>query len=251
MSLILARSHGSRALAVFFGTSALLHVLALVAIVVFGAMSKKPYDLDKAVVKTRLVKLGKQRDEKLLPRIEQKAPPPPPPEKGPPVPAPEQKTAPKPEPSEKSTPKPSAADILKQFKAEETRPDLSDIINDRLGEPSDEGHEEGSKLGIEITGRLKAEYSDKVLARVKNNLSNPQTLSEQERMFLSAVLALAIGPDGELLSARIQTASGNDAFDNAVLSAAKKSAPFPPPPIPVRDFYADGVGINVCPVRCK
>jgi len=251
LSLLSSRPYASRAIAVFFGASALLHVLALAAIVVFGALNKKPYDLDKAVVKTRLVKLGKQRDEKLLPRLEQTKPPPPPPEKGPPIPAPEQKTTPKPTPTEKSAPKPSAAEILKQFNAEENRPNLTELINERIGEPSDEGHEEGSKLGVEITGRLKAEYSDKVLARVKNNLSNPQTLSEQERMFLSAVLALAIGPDGELLSARIQTPSGNDAFDNAVLSAAKKSAPFPPPPIPVRDFYADGVGINVCPVRCK
>ena len=36
-----------------------------------------------------------------------------------------------------------------------------------------------------------------------------------------------------------------------MLAAAKKSAPFAPPPIPLRDFYERGVGFNMCPVSCS
>lgn len=46
----------------------------------------------------------------------------------------------------------------------------------------------------------------------------------------AARVAFAIGPSGALRYASISTSSGNAAFDNAVLAAVRRAAPFPPPP---------------------
>lgn len=243
----------SRLLSIMTGVSVALHVGLFVTFV--GASScgsKKPFP-DDAIVKTRLVKLGKKRDEKLLPRID-KAEPPPPPAKtaAPPTPTPPKPTPEKPAPEKPADPKRSAADVLQKFseKNPEKR-DINDLIKDRFGEQLDEGHEEGSEIGTEITGRMKAEYNDRILAKIKNALAVPSTITEQERMFLKAQLAISIDSDGALMDATIARPSGNAAYDNAVLAAAKKAAPFPPPPIPVRAFYSDGIGVNVCPVSCR
>ena len=252
--------------AIFAGVSVVLHLVVLGVAVGVGAGGHREIDLDKSVVKTRLVKLGKKRDEKLLPRIAKEKPKPKPKEAAPPKPVPdkpappkaEPKPAPKPEakpePEKPAEKKPSAQDLLQKFAEENApepeRPSIDDLIADRIGEEEDEGHEDGSKIGEEISGRLKATYNDKLLARVKNALVAPATLSEQERLFLKAVLFVAIDADGSLLDARISKSSGNSGFDNAVLAAAKKTS-YGAPPIPVRDFYRAGVAMNVCPIRCK
>ncbi len=114
-----------------------------------------------------------------------------------------------------------------------------------------EGDEQGSAIGEEITGRLKATYNDKLLAAIKRALKVPNTVSDQERLRLKAVLYVAVGADGSLVSSRITKKSDNPAFDNAVLAAAKTSAPFPAPPIQVREFYRSGVQMNVCPISCR
>lgn len=256
----------------FVAVSLVLHLLALGVMVGVNTWGRPKLKLDDNVVKTRLVKLGKKRDDKLLPRLERKKDKPKPakkapapkPEAKPPAPKPEAKpapskaeapktlTEPKPDPPE---PKPeekkrSARDILSDFADDEApekeKPKLTDLVKDIV-----EGDEQGSAIGEEITGRLKATYNDKLLAAIKRALKVPNTVSDQERLRLKAVLFVAIGADGSLLSARITKASDNPAFDNAVLAAAKTSAPYAAPPIQVRDFYRAGVGMNVCPVSCR
>jgi TonB family protein len=245
----------SRLLRLMTGASVVLHVGLLVAFLGLGSCGPKKQYPDEAIIKTRLVKLGKQRDEKLLPRID-KAPPPAPTPPAP-VPTPLAPVPPKPvpvqaEPVKPPEPKRSANDVLQKFteKNPEKR-DLSKLIQNKFGEAIDEGHSEGSEIGTEITGRMKAEYNDRIMAKIKSSLSVPSTISEQERLFLKTQLAVAIDSEGALTDASIVRPSGNAAYDNAVLAAAKKAAPFPPPPLAVRAFYADGVGMNVCPVSCR
>ena len=126
------------------------------------------------------------------------------------------------------------------------RPDLNKII-DRVAD--DEGDEKGSKIGEEISGRLKAEYNDKVRAEIRRNLTAPQTIDQAERMRLKTDVVVRIGSEGNVLDARVSKGSGNAAFDNAALRAAKISE-FDPPPLTVRDFYARGVIVGVCPGQC-
>jgi TonB family protein len=200
------------------------------------------------IIKTKLVKLGKQRKKDLLPR-KAAAPPQPKSKKAPDL---SQKTE-QANPTAKPAPSPkSASDILKDFEDDNAeRPDLNSLIQDTVGEPLDEGHEQGSKLGTEITGRMKANYNDKILAIVKGNYKLPTTLDNDEKIRLKTVLVIRIASDGRITDTKLSPSSGNSAFDNAVLAAAKKSSPLPAPPIQLRDFYASGVGMNFCPVSCS
>jgi TonB family protein len=238
----------NRLLAVFCGVSFVAHAAFVIVYAVIAFGDAAPAQLDRTIVKTRLVKLGKQRDEKLLPRIAKSAPPPKA-EKGPELPAPPKEEAPAPEPEPE--PQPTASDILEQFTQDNERPDLNSLISDRLGEPVDEGHELGHKLGDDITGKLKADYNDILIAKINSAYKLPQTLTDTERIQLRAVLYVTIAADGSLTSAELNPASGNSAFDSAVLAAAKKSAPFDPPPLQLRGFYSGGVGLNFCPISCK
>lgn len=236
--------------AIFCGVSFVLHI-AFVVVWAVSSFGRPPaVNLDENVIKTRLVKLGKQRDEKLLPRLDASRRPPKTNQKGPPTPeAPKDKAPDKAE--EKPQDKRSAADILKDFAEEEDEPSLDELIKDRIGEPLDEGHEQGSKLGTDITGRLKADYNDVLKAKVTQAYVLPTTLTDEERVRLWTNLFIRVGEGGELLDAKLSPSSGNAAFDSAVLAAAKKAAPFPPPPIQLRDFYRAGVGMKVCPLTCN
>ncbi|HEY0095369.1 MAG TPA: energy transducer TonB, partial [Archangium sp.] len=73
----------------FLGVSLVGHVLILLAVGLYNAfVERPPVNLDQKPIRATLVRLGKPRDEKLLPRKEQ--PPPPPPKKveAPPPPTP-------------------------------------------------------------------------------------------------------------------------------------------------------------------
>ncbi len=248
-------SPSQRGFFAFVGGSVVVHVVALVAWVVVSGHRDPPISPDDAIIKTKLVKLGKKRDEKLLPR---KAPPKPPAPKAPvpqppkPEAKPEPKVAPpKPEPKPEpkaEAPKPTAKGILKDFaESNETkeRPDLSKLIE----KVTDEGDEKGSKIGEEISGRLKAEYNDKVLTIIRSNLTAPATIDPAERIRLKTKVVVHIGSDGSVTSASVSSSSGNALFDNAALRAAKTSK-FPPPPLQLRPFYGKGVVVGICPGQC-
>jgi colicin import membrane protein len=241
----------NRLFAIFCGVSFVLHVAVVVVWVVSSFQKAPAVKLEDNVVKTRLVKLGKQRDEKLLPRLDA-APPPPPPvnQKGPPTPEVPKDKAPDKKPEPKEEQKRSTADILKDF-AQDKPKSIDDLIKDRIGERLDEGHEDGSELGTDITGRLKADYNDLLQAKVKQAYVLPTTLTDEERVRLWTNLFVKVGPEGQLLDVRLSPSSGNTAFDSAVLAAARKAAPFPPPPLQLRDFYQAGVGMKVCPLTCN
>ena len=61
---------GAPKLGHFLAVSGALHVVVLICAIAMGAWSGPAVDLDRNVIKTRLVKLGKKRNEKLLPRIQ-------------------------------------------------------------------------------------------------------------------------------------------------------------------------------------
>lgn len=253
MLLTSARAQRTNKLfAIFCGVSFIVHIAFVIVWAVSSFQRAPAVDLDENVIKTRLVKLGKQRDEKLLPRLDASRPPPPVNQKGPPQPEPPKDKEPEKQPEPKpEEPKRSAADILKDFAKEEEKPSLDSLINDRIGEPLDEGHEQGSELGTDITGRMKTDYNDLLQAKVKQAYVLPTTLTDEERVRLWTNLFVKVGDNGELLDVRLSPPSGNAAFDSAVLSAARKAAPFPPPPIQLRAFYRDGVGMKVCPLTCN
>jgi TonB family protein len=58
---------------------------------------------------------------------------------------------------------------------------------------------------------------------------------------LTATVDFSIGPDGTLTAAKIGNSSKDTAFDDSVIRAIKRAAPFPPPPEKYRDRFAGGI----------
>lgn len=246
-SLQWRHAHQQRLLAVFLFVSLVIHTGALAAYAFWPAPHKPALNLDDAIVKTRLVRLGKTRDEKLLPRLPTSPPPPSSDQRAPPTdkPAPDK-------PAPDSSKKASANDILDKFEKANAKPtDVRDLIRDRIGEQTDEGREDGDQEGTDLTGEIKATWFTRVALAVQKNLEVSSTLSDEERVRLRCELALKLDDEGNLVDVKIQKSSGNATFDNDVLAAAKRSSPLPAPPPPVQTLAASGFAFNVCPSRCQ
>jgi periplasmic protein TonB len=217
-----------------------LHLGAFAAYAFWPAAQKPAVNLDDAIVKTRLVKLGKTRDENLLPRLPTAPAPPAADKKAPPTLEPD-KTNPQPD----SSKKPTAAEILERLKDDQKPSDVRDLIKQRIGEATDEGREDGDEAGDTLDGRIKAEYFDRVKAQVKRNLKISNTLTDEEIIRLIAVLRIDLDAEGNVTDASITKSSGNTRFDNDVLAAGRRASPLPAPPLNLRGLAQDGLLINV------
>jgi protein TonB len=221
------------------GLSVVGHVLAVGVWLVLGwAFAGPKIELDQKPIKASLVRLGKQRDEKLLPRKEEEPPPPPP----------------KVEKVEVAAPAPP--DTAVKIPTRDAKPDKSapqkkslfDALNKAARKDEElEGQADGDPDGD--SARQEGErYYGLLTAVVKRNYDVSNTIDEAERRRLRAEVALRIGPSGELLDVDVTKASGNDLFDSAVLGAVKKAAPFTPPPEHLRDtLKKNGVAIVFTP----
>ena len=58
---------------------------------------------------------------------------------------------------------------------------------------------------------------------------------------LTATVDFAIGPDGTLTVAKIGASSNDPAFDDSVIRAIRRAAPFAPPPDKYRDQFSSGI----------
>lgn len=195
------------------------------AIVIFllvlqWVMDKPRVDLDQKPVHATLVKLGKKREETLLPRKEPEAPPPP--EEKIPIPTPGVKPEPKPK---VTSDKPQPADKKKS---------LFDALNKTAKPEEDEGEEDGDRNG-DSAKQEGERYFGVIVGAVKRHFNVPDTIPEAERIRLRVVLVIRLDAEGRLLDVSINKSSGNDIYDNAAIGAVKKAAPFGPPPPHLRD----------------
>jgi TonB family protein len=245
-SLRARHSHQTRLLAAFVLVSTVLHLGAFAAYAFWPHSQKPAINLDDAIVKTRLVKLGKTRDENLLPRLPTSPAPPSADKKAPPTPEAE-KANPQPDSSKKQ----SAAEILDKLNKDEKPSDVRDLIKQRIGEVTDEGKEDGDKDGVDLEGEIKATYFARVAAHIQKRMEVSSVITDEERVRLKAVLSMSIEDDGSLSEVKIQTSSGSTVFDTDVLSAARRSSPVPAPPPQVRALAGSGIALNFCPVSCK
>jgi len=243
------RERQSRLLQLAVAVSMVAHLALFLGWALWPSSTKAAIDLDEAVIKTRLVKLGKPRDENLLPRLPTSPPPPKADKK------PEPKIEPDKEPDSTPKPeadtKPSAADILNKLKDEADRPkDLSSLIKDRLGEPTDEGRKDGDAEGQALDGEITASYFSRVQARVQNNMEVSSVLTDEEQVRLRAVLCFKIDDVGALSDITVKT-SGSQIYDADVAAAARRASPVPAPPPAARRQASEGVCFNACPRSCR
>lgn len=220
--------------------SAVAHALVIAAAWFYSAFLSGPrIDLDQKPIQATLVRLGEERDDKLLPRIEEEPPPPPPEEEAPeianePEPPAEAIALPTPDVTPPPTPAP------KKPKAEGTsdadrRKKLFGAFSKTAKKAPEvvEGRADGDALGD--AAREEGErYWGLLRAQVRRHYDVAQTISERERVYLKAQVTMQIGRSGEVLAVRLTKASGNNLFDAAVVNAVKKAAPFSPPPEALR-----------------
>jgi colicin import membrane protein len=75
-------------------------------------------------------------------------------------------------------------------------------------------------------GQLIDEFVGRIRAKIRANIVMPPDVPDDAL----AIFDVTLLPDGEVLVAKLQRSSGNDAYDNAVNRAILKSQPLPLPP---------------------
>lgn len=250
-SLLVARPTRVGRFLVFSGVG---HVALLAAALLYARLSSGPdVDLEARPIRASLVRLGKPRDSKLLPRKEQ--PPPPPKEvKAPsaPAPTPPSNAVAVPVPGVKPEPSKPAPSAQKGEKAGEERRNRLFGAFDKMAKATPpeelEGAEDGDPNGDSATAEGERYYG-LLSTQVRRHYSVADTIPESERTHLKAQVAIRLGRAGELVGEpKLMKTSGNDLFDSAVLNAVKKAAPFSPPPDHIRDaLHKNGVVLEFRP----
>ncbi|WP_224366838.1 cell envelope integrity protein TolA [Hyalangium versicolor] len=227
-------------LGIFLGVSVAGHGLLLVVGMLYSFLTSGPkVDPNIPVIKASLVRLGKPRDQKLLPRKEE--PPPPPKEvKAPPAPPsaePPKPPSPTAAPVLPAKPQPAPAPQKGDTSAEDRRKRLFgafDKTAKKVPEDELEGAEDGDPSGDSATAEGERYYA-LLSSQVRRNYNVADTIPDAERMYLKALVQMRLGRAGEVIETKLTSASGNDLFDAAVLAAVKKASPFSPPPDHLRD----------------
>ncbi|MDR0966626.1 MAG: TonB C-terminal domain-containing protein [Myxococcales bacterium] len=233
--------------------SVLLHALAIGGGVWLSMRVPPKLEPMQKVVTAKLVRQGKPRDDRLLPR-KQTPPAPAPPPKAIEVPLP--KTAPTPPPVQqakahppqpKSQPKPSNTAAL----ANAARRQGLFSAFAATAKPSDEaiGEADGDPEGDSDSAEEGERYFGLILAKARRHYGITKTISPQELIRLKAIVVLYIGTQGELIQEpELQKSSGNALFDQEVLMALKKAAPFGPPPANLaQTLRTVGIAIEATP----
>jgi len=78
--------------------------------------------------------------------------------------------------------------------------------------------------------------------RINENWSYPERVKDN----IEILVSLKIARTGKLLDVSIDKSSGNQAFDDSLLKAVKKAAPFPPLPVDMEENPLD-IGLRFCP----
>lgn len=96
----------------------------------------------------------------------------------------------------------------------------------RVAELLDKNGKGGGAVG---TGRGAARYGTRLKAAVQRNYNLPEAYNLKGANMV-VELAIAVGGDGQLVSLEVYKSSGDAAFDQLTIDAAKASVPLPKPP---------------------
>jgi TonB family protein len=216
----------------FFFFSAGMHAgIVVVGAILSWVLATPPIDLDQKPIIASLVRQGKKRDEKLLPRKEEA---PPPEEEKVLIPTPDVKTPP---------PKPTA----KAEKPPDKRKSLFDALNKASKADDPEGEENGDPKG-DSAKQEGERYYGIIKSAVRRFYDVTNTIAESERIRLSADVIIRLDAEGGLIDVRLAKPSDNAQFNEAVITAVKKAAPFgPPPPALKGPLKKDGVQLRFTP----
>ncbi len=216
----------------FIFSSFVFHIVAIALILTLGTFFNLRPKIKFKSIQARLVKLGKQRDKRLLPRIVKKdvaiAPKIKKHSKG--------NSIKKKKIVKKKKHKKIKIKKKKQQKVEDLNSLLSGINQklkkDARAEKSNEGMANGSKDGdvtdptLAIKGNI---YIRRLSAIIKSNWKIPSILNKNEIKSLVSEVFFRITFSGEVYNISIITTSGNKIFDSSVLEAIKRTGKLPLP----------------------
>lgn len=217
--------------------SALVH-LGLVGLLVVGGILKEHHVPEKRqAILTKLVRKGKKKADDILPVKDRPKPPPPAPKPAAVNPKPDAaKPDAKPRPKSKPAAKPSKVDYSSDMASAFDKIKPTDY--------EDQGDPDGVEDGEALVKQKGDEYLTKVYKAVKKQYEVPELIPAKERMFLRADVILYIDRAGGIKELKLSKPSGNQLYDNAVVGAIRRAAPFPAPPTELADVYADD-GIQI------
>ncbi|MBW7957307.1 MAG: cell envelope integrity protein TolA [Deltaproteobacteria bacterium] len=86
-------------------------------------------------------------------------------------------------------------------------------------------------------------YYTIIKARIDDKWTYPQALKESR---VSLIVSIKIARSGELVSASVEVSSGNPVFDESLVSAVWRAAPFPPLPADFEGNFLE-TGLRFCP----
>lgn len=252
-SFIFGKNSGGVSRKTFLGCSVgslILHILVL-AVFGSGLWFTESHKIEFEVVQAKLVKLGEERDKKLLPRITQPKPAPKSEKKDERTePKKAEKTEPKPKPDGKANslkpkeePKPAEKKKAEEPPKEEKKKPSSldellagDVMEKIKRDARAEETKEGAKDGVDdgdVTDpalALKANmYARLISKRIKENWNIPSIISADERKKLMTKIYFKITFSGEVYDIKIQSSSGNSVYDSSVIEAVKKTGKLPLP----------------------
>ena len=246
-SFVFGKNSGSMSRKTFLGCSVGSLVLHILVLIFFGSglWFAESHKIEFESVQAKLVKLGEERDKKLLPRITQPKPAPKSEKKDEKTEAKkEEKAETKTKPDGKANslkPKdePKAAEKKKpgeKPKEEKKKPSsldellAGDVMEKIKRDARAEEIKEGAKDGVEdgdVTDpalALKANmYARYVSREIKKNWSIPSIISAEERKNLMTKIYFKITFSGEVYDIKIKSSSGNSVYDSSVIEAVKKT----------------------------
>lgn len=217
--------------------SVAVHALLVGGLAAASLLEPAKLPLAQKPVSARLVRLGTQRDPKLLPRKDVSPPPPP---KVVEVPGA------KPVPIKVRDPGAAASKAAPS----DRRRNLFNAFDKTAAKAEDlPGDPNGDREGDSDTAEEGERYFGLILAKARRNYNVAKTISAQDLVRLKATVILYIGSTGQLIKdPEIQISSGNAQFDEDVVLSLKKAAPFGPPPQHLaKDLQSVGVAIEARP----
>ena len=124
-------------------------------------------------------------------------------------------------------------------------------LNTVVGSQSLSTKQQQQQLADQLNQEIKQDYAQRVQALIQSSYRLPNVLSAFEKSHLHVVVRLFIGPQGNLLQAKIDKPSQNAVFDQAVMQGARQTAPFGTPPKHHVDYYrTQGIALEFCPAAC-
>jgi TonB family protein len=95
-------------------------------------------------------------------------------------------------------------------------------------------------------------YFDEIYTLIKNSFFIPPHLNTPDALKLKSLLRITINAQGDTLKVVLEKSSGDDYFDQIVLSGTKKVTNFGPPPINLQESLSSvGILIELCPKNCE